>query len=116
MHEMPSPACRHIVAYSLNMPNCDCQQLTGIVQLHMFYGSIAQKGIRGTMVKDAGRQLRQQVEERRALLVPGVMNALAARVAEDLGYEALYITGAGVTNALLGLPDVGLISPTQMAD
>jgi len=68
------------------------------------------------MVEPAGKQLRQQVEERRALLVPGVMNALAARVAEDLGFEALYITGAGVTNALLGLPDVGLISPTQMAD
>lgn len=64
----------------------------------------------------AGKRLRQMIEERRALLVPGVMNALAARIAEDIGYEALYITGAGVTNALLGLPDVGLISSMQMAD
>lgn len=64
----------------------------------------------------AGKLLRGMIEERRALLVPGVMNALAARIAEDLGFEALYITGAGVTNALLGLPDVGFISPTQMAD
>lgn len=68
------------------------------------------------MTLPAGKRLRQMIEERRALLVPGVMNALAARIAEDLGYEALYITGAGVTNALLGLPDVGFISPTQMAD
>jgi 2-methylisocitrate lyase-like PEP mutase family enzyme len=44
------------------------------------------------------------------------MNALAARVAEDVGFEALYITGAGVTNAHLGVPDMGLISPTQMCD
>jgi 2-methylisocitrate lyase-like PEP mutase family enzyme len=56
------------------------------------------------------------IEERRALLVPGIMNALAARVAEDVGFEVLYVTGAGVTNALLGLPDVGLISPTQLTD
>jgi 2-methylisocitrate lyase-like PEP mutase family enzyme len=63
-----------------------------------------------------GKLLRTMIEERRALLVPGVMNALAARVAEDIGFEALYVTGAGVTNAHLGLPDVGLISPTQMAD
>jgi 2-methylisocitrate lyase-like PEP mutase family enzyme len=64
----------------------------------------------------AGRRLREKIEARRALLVPGVMNALAARVAEDVGFEALYVTGAGVTNAHLGLPDVGLISPTQIAD
>lgn len=68
------------------------------------------------MTTPAGKKLRQMIEERRALLVPGVMNALAARVAEDLGFEALYITGAGVTNALLGLPDVGFISPTQITD
>lgn len=68
------------------------------------------------MALSAGRRLRDMVEARRALLVPGVMNALAARVAEDVGYEALYITGAGVTNAHLGLPDVGLISPTQMSE
>ncbi|MBL0936314.1 MAG: isocitrate lyase/PEP mutase family protein [Rhizobiaceae bacterium] len=67
-------------------------------------------------METAGGRLREMIGQRRALLVPGVMNALAARVAEDVGYEALYITGAGVTNAYLGLPDVGLISPTQMAD
>lgn len=60
--------------------------------------------------------LKQAAGERRALLVPGVMNALAARIADDLGFEALYITGAGVTNAYLGLPDVGLISLSQLAE
>lgn len=60
--------------------------------------------------------LKQAAGERRALLVPGVMNALAARIADDMGFEALYITGAGVTNAYLGLPDVGLISLSQLAE
>lgn len=60
--------------------------------------------------------LKQAAGRRKALLVPGVMNALAARIADDMGFEALYITGAGVTNAYLGLPDVGLISLSQLAE
>ena len=62
-----------------------------------------------------GSWLRRSVEARRALLVPGVMNALAARVAEDLGFEALYVTGAGVTNAYLGLPDAAFLGLTDLA-
>jgi 2-methylisocitrate lyase-like PEP mutase family enzyme len=60
--------------------------------------------------------LKKAVAERRALLVPGVMNALAARIADNVGFEALYVTGAGVTNAYLGLPDVALLSLTQLAE
>ena len=48
------------------------------------------------------------------VLVPGVMNALAARIADDEGFEALYVTGAGLTNAFMGKPDVGLIDLTQI--
>lgn len=61
-------------------------------------------------------RLKQAVSERRALLVPGVMNALAARIADDMGFEAFYVTGAGVTNAYLGLPDVALISMPQLSE
>lgn len=50
-----------------------------------------------------------------ALILPGVANPLAARVAEDLGYEALYVTGAGVANTDLGLPDIGILNLTDMA-
>ena len=60
--------------------------------------------------------LRHAVAERRALLVPGVVNALAARIADDMGFEALYVTGAGVSNAYLGLPDVAFLTLTQLAD
>ncbi len=68
------------------------------------------------MSENAGTRLRRLIEARNGLLVPGVMNALAARVAEDIGFKALYLTGAGVTNAQLGLPDVGLITSSQMTE
>ncbi|MDH3451477.1 MAG: isocitrate lyase/PEP mutase family protein [Gammaproteobacteria bacterium] len=59
--------------------------------------------------------LRQALEARRALLVPGVANALAARVVEDLGFQACYLSGAGVTNTFLGLPDLAFISLSELA-
>ena len=49
------------------------------------------------------------LQERRAILVPGAANALTARVVEDLGFEALYVTGAGISNTSLALPDLGFI-------
>jgi 2-methylisocitrate lyase-like PEP mutase family enzyme len=59
--------------------------------------------------------LRTKLEERRGLLVPGAANALAARIIEDLGFEAVYLTGAGATNSFWGLPDLGFISLTEIA-
>ena len=56
------------------------------------------------------------VTARRALLVPGAANALSARIIADLGFEAVYVTGAGVTNMYLGLPDMGFLSLTQLAE
>ncbi len=63
----------------------------------------------------AGEQLRQAISERRALLVPGAVNALTARVIEDLGFEAIYLTGAGLANTELGVPDIGLVTLTELA-
>jgi 2-methylisocitrate lyase-like PEP mutase family enzyme len=60
--------------------------------------------------------LREKVNARRGLLVPGAFNALSARVIADLGYEALYITGAGVTNMYFGMPDQGFIGLNELAD
>jgi len=62
-----------------------------------------------------GKILRSKLEERRGLLVPGAADALSARVIASLGFEAIYITGAGVTNALLGMPDLGFISLPELA-
>jgi 2-methylisocitrate lyase-like PEP mutase family enzyme len=61
-------------------------------------------------------RLRAMAEARRGVLVPGAFNALSARVIEDLGFEAIYITGAGVTNMELGLPDQGFMGLSEIAD
>jgi 2-methylisocitrate lyase-like PEP mutase family enzyme len=41
---------------------------------------------------------------------------LFARVVEDLGFEAVYITGAGIANMRLGVPDIGLTTMTEVSD
>jgi len=60
--------------------------------------------------------LRALVDARRGALVPGAFNALSARVIADLGFEAIYVTGAGVTNMHLGLPDQGFMGLAEMAE
>ena len=63
----------------------------------------------------AGQRLKHVISERRALIVPGAANALTARVIEDLGFEAIYLTGAGLANTELGVPDIGLATLTDLA-
>jgi 2-methylisocitrate lyase-like PEP mutase family enzyme len=67
------------------------------------------------LIQDLGKLLRSKLNERRGLLVPGAANALAARVIADLGFEAVYVSGAGVTNTLLGIPDLGFLSLPEIA-
>ena len=67
------------------------------------------------MKDSCNRRLRELLRERKAVLLPGAANALAARVIEDLGFQAIYVTGAGVTNTFLGMPDIGLITLTELA-
>ncbi|TSD61537.1 isocitrate lyase/PEP mutase family protein [Variovorax sp. KBS0712] len=62
------------------------------------------------------KTLRSLAEARRGVLVPGAFNALSARVIEDLGFEAIYVTGAGVTNMWFGLPDQGFMGLHEIAD
>jgi len=62
-----------------------------------------------------GALLRRYVGERRGLLVPGAGNALAARVIESMGFECVYLSGAGLTNNFYGLPDLGFVSLADVA-
>lgn len=62
------------------------------------------------------QQLKKLVEARRGLLVPGAFNALSAKVIEDLGFKAIYVTGAGVTNMWFGMPDQGFMGLAEIAD
>jgi 2-methylisocitrate lyase-like PEP mutase family enzyme len=68
------------------------------------------------MTDTCNRRLRELLNRREAILLPGVANALAARVIEDIGFKAIYVSGAGVTNTYLGVPDIGLISVTELAE
>jgi len=62
------------------------------------------------------RRLKELLARRAAVTVPGAANALFARIIEDLGFEAVYVTGAGIANMLLGAPDVGLTTMTEVRD
>jgi len=64
----------------------------------------------------AAVRLRARLAEDRPLLLPGCADALTARIAVDVGFEALYATGAGISNTLLGLPDVGLATMSEVVD
>ena len=62
------------------------------------------------------RRLKDLLARRAAVTVPGAANALFARVIEDLGFEAVYVTGAGIANMLLGAPDIGLTTMTEVSE
>jgi 2-methylisocitrate lyase-like PEP mutase family enzyme len=68
------------------------------------------------MSKESKRILRERVNQRNGLLVPGAFNAMSARVIADLGFEAVYLTGAGLTNMTYGLPDHGHIGLKDVVD
>jgi len=62
----------------------------------------------------SGRTLRELLTGPRALVVPGVPNALIARVAEETGFPAVFFTGAGFANLEFGFPDLGLTTMTEV--
>ncbi len=62
------------------------------------------------------KRLKQLIEARNGLIVPGAFNALSARVIADLGFQAIYVTGAGVTNMWFGMPDQGFMGLAEIAD
>ena len=60
-----------------------------------------------------GAQLRQLIAQG-AVMLPGVPNAAMARQVERTGFDAVYISGAGMANATAGVPDIGLLSMTEV--
>ncbi len=62
------------------------------------------------------QQLKRLVEARSGLIVPGAFNALSAKVIADLGFKAIYVTGAGVTNMWFGMPDQGFMGLHEIAE
>ena len=60
--------------------------------------------------------LRRALEADEPLVLPGVADGLMARLVEQSGFDACYLTGAGVANLEYGLPDVGLIGLGEMTE
>jgi 2,3-dimethylmalate lyase len=61
-------------------------------------------------------RLRELLAGDRLVVAPGAYDALSARLAEQAGFDVVYMTGYGATASLLGRPDVGLLSMTEMSD
>ena len=61
-------------------------------------------------------RLKEILEMRGAAVLPGAANSLTARIISDLGFDAVYVTGAGIANMYLGVPDLGLVSLKELVD
>src|SRR5450432_2393719 len=64
-----------------------------------------------TPLPSPGRRLRN-AWQRKPIAIPGVFNALVAKMAERLGHDAVYLSG-GALSAAFGVPDVGLLTLTE---
>jgi 2,3-dimethylmalate lyase len=60
-------------------------------------------------------RLRALLESGGTIVAPGAFDPLAARLVEEAGFPAVYMTGFGTSAALIGRPDVGLLTMTEMA-
>ena len=58
----------------------------------------------------AGYKFKQAIANNRPLQVVGTINAYTAMMAEKMGHQAIYLSGAGVANASFGMPDLGMTS------
>ena len=65
-------------------------------------------------MKSKGALLRELIAKN-AVMMPGVPNAAMARQVEQVGFDAVYISGAGMANATAGVPDIGLLTLTEVA-
>jgi methylisocitrate lyase len=63
-----------------------------------------------------GERLRAAVESERPLQLVGAVNAFSALLAERSGFKAIYLSGAGVANASLGVPDLGITSRNDVCE
>ena len=60
--------------------------------------------------------LKQRLQQPQVLLAPGIYDPLTALIAEQAGFEALYLSGASIAYTRLGRSDIGLTTATEVAD
>ncbi|HET8700616.1 MAG TPA: methylisocitrate lyase [Nitrococcus sp.] len=64
----------------------------------------------------AGARFRNALDQERPLQIAGAINTYCALLAERAGFRALYLSGAGVANATLGVPDLGITNLADVAE
>jgi len=64
--------------------------------------------------KTVRQKFRERLAVKKLIIAPGIYDAFGARLVEQAGFEAVYMTGNGVSAAVLGRPDVGLADLTLM--
>lgn len=60
--------------------------------------------------------LRQLIQSKEILVAPGAFDALSAKLIEAVGFEAVYMTGFGTAASIFGVPDIGLLTMTEMVE
>jgi 2-methylisocitrate lyase-like PEP mutase family enzyme len=60
--------------------------------------------------------LRRYLDREKTILVPGAYDAFSAKILKQAGFKILYMTGSGVTASLTGMPDVGILTMTEMVN
>jgi 2-methylisocitrate lyase-like PEP mutase family enzyme len=64
----------------------------------------------------ARQRLKDLLDKRELIIAPGVFDGISAQLTKRTGHVAAYMTGAGVAASGFGLPDIGLVTATEMAD
>ncbi|BAX93566.1 isocitrate lyase/PEP mutase family protein [Mycobacterium shigaense] len=64
----------------------------------------------------ARQRLRELLDARELIIAPGVFDGISAQLTKRTGHAAAYMTGAGVAASGFGLPDIGLVTASEMAD
>lgn len=70
----------------------------------------------GSMTVSTSQQLRSLIKHQAPLQVVGTVNAYCAKLAEQAGCQAIYLSGAGVANASFGLPDLAIVSMKEVVE
>jgi 2-methylisocitrate lyase-like PEP mutase family enzyme len=61
-------------------------------------------------------KLRKLIQKKEILVAPGAFDALSAKLIEAVGFDAVYMTGFGTAASIFGIPDIGLLTLTEMVE
>ena len=62
------------------------------------------------------KKLSSMIKSKKPLVIPGVYDAIGAKIAEKVGFDAMFQTGYGTSATLFGMPDYGFIGATETVD